>query len=203
MILTSLTHFLVSKGEITTVHHFDSKAEVENYIRERSIPAAFVWASWYMENQPTAMFRLDPEVGHYVFTLPCPPETKLPVLDCFTDFGKFVAPILHEPEKLQNRRVLAASQYISLQDMVRIYNESKPRSWKDAVYKVKSIDAEVIAIARKGSTEPSTLSTNFQMLSKVGYFGGECLEPSLAVSIHAEALVLPHEANFAVPCGSS
>jgi hypothetical protein len=52
----------MTKGKITTVHHFDSKAEVERYIRTLPIVSAFFMAGWYMQNHifwtPPKMVRL-------------------------------------------------------------------------------------------------------------------------------------------------
>jgi hypothetical protein len=40
----------MSGGDLTTVHHFDSKAEVEEYIRGLPIISAFFMAGHYMQN---------------------------------------------------------------------------------------------------------------------------------------------------------
>lgn len=41
----------MTNGEVTTVHHFDSKAEVEAYIRGLPIPSkVFFVPGWFMQN---------------------------------------------------------------------------------------------------------------------------------------------------------
>jgi hypothetical protein len=40
----------MSNGEITAAKHFDSKAEVETYIRTLNIQSMFFMAGWYMQN---------------------------------------------------------------------------------------------------------------------------------------------------------
>ena len=41
----------MSHGELTTVHHFDSKAEVEDYIRTLGFPSSvFFMPGWFMQN---------------------------------------------------------------------------------------------------------------------------------------------------------
>ena len=163
-----------SKGKVTSVHHFDSKAEVEEYIRGLNIPAAFVMAGWYMENQPKALFQLDSETNKYIFSLPCPPDTLLPVLDCSTDFGKFVTPILLEADRLCHERVLAATEYLSLEELVSIYNENKAKSWREAIYRVKG--------ATSLGSQLHDPRPDGGLFLATGYFGGASLEPSLAVS---------------------
>jgi hypothetical protein len=41
----------MTKGEVTKVHHFDSKAEVESYIRTIPFPSkVFFLPGWFMQN---------------------------------------------------------------------------------------------------------------------------------------------------------
>jgi uncharacterized protein YbjT (DUF2867 family) len=40
----------VSNGKLSKVHHFDTKAEVEKYIRSLNIPATFVNPGCFMAN---------------------------------------------------------------------------------------------------------------------------------------------------------
>jgi len=50
---------LMTKGKVTGVEHFDSKAEVETYIRGLNIKSLFFMAGWYMQNQ-LSIFRPKP-----------------------------------------------------------------------------------------------------------------------------------------------
>lgn len=102
-----------------------------------------MWAGWYMENMPRVMSKVDPTVNKYLLTLPCPPTTELPLIDCTVDFGKFVAPILHDPDQFRYRQVLAATEYVTLEDIVAVYNQCKPASWKSAVYEGKEPESWV------------------------------------------------------------
>lgn len=40
----------MTSGKLSNVHHFDSKAEVETYIRGLSIQSIFYMPAWYMQN---------------------------------------------------------------------------------------------------------------------------------------------------------
>lgn len=46
---------LMSSGTLTEVAHFDSKAEVEEYIRSLPILSSFFMAGWYMQNHLSYM----------------------------------------------------------------------------------------------------------------------------------------------------
>lgn len=57
LIWSSLPHISkISNGKFTRVYHFDSKAEVEIYIRRLPIKSVFYMAGFYMQNFQT-MFR--------------------------------------------------------------------------------------------------------------------------------------------------
>ncbi|KAK6212427.1 hypothetical protein LQW54_005201 [Pestalotiopsis sp. IQ-011] len=47
----------VSNGALPHVYHFDSKAKVEEYVRELGIPATFFMPRFYMPNIPGEMMR--------------------------------------------------------------------------------------------------------------------------------------------------
>lgn len=52
----------VSNGELVHMKHFDSKAEVEEYIRELGVPATFFYAGCYMSNFPGALQKVTPAI---------------------------------------------------------------------------------------------------------------------------------------------
>lgn len=54
LIWSSLPHISkITNGKVTKVHHFDSKAEVEIYIRDLPIKSVFYMAGFYMQNFKT------------------------------------------------------------------------------------------------------------------------------------------------------
>ena len=85
----------MTNGKITGMHHFDSKAKVEDYIREhvisKGVRAAFFVPAMYMQLSQT-MFKPQP-VGLTFFDL----VLRLAIwegevnLKCRTDNGAFVA----------------------------------------------------------------------------------------------------------------
>ena len=45
----------MTNGQITKMRHFDSKAEVEDYIKTLPINSVFYWAGFFMQNMQTLM----------------------------------------------------------------------------------------------------------------------------------------------------
>lgn len=75
-------------GRLSNVAYFDSKAEIEEYIRKSGIPATFVLAGFFMTNFLEALKKRGD-----VLTLewPVDPEkAKVPLLDVTEDTGKIV-----------------------------------------------------------------------------------------------------------------
>lgn len=73
-------------GRLANVAYFDSKAEIENYIRESGVSATFVLAGFFMSN----FLEVLKKKGD-VLTLewPVDPEkAKVPVVDVNEDTGK-------------------------------------------------------------------------------------------------------------------
>ncbi|RQM05851.1 hypothetical protein DH86_00002156, partial [Scytalidium sp. 3C] len=84
----------LSKGALTKVRHFDSKAHIEEYIRKIGIPATFFLPGFYMSNLPGGQFRPDGSSNQWTLALPIPTTSQIPLLDTAADTGKFVKGIL-------------------------------------------------------------------------------------------------------------
>lgn len=52
--------YSVGNGDFVHMKHFDSKAEVEEYVRELGIPATFFYAGTYMSNFVGALQKVFP-----------------------------------------------------------------------------------------------------------------------------------------------
>ena len=173
---------IASEGKVTTVHHWDGKAEVEEYIRGLGIAAAFVYAGWYMENFPKVVFKLDKEANKYKWSLPCPSTAELPLIDCINDFGKFVTPILLDSHGFNGQVILAAKEYVSLETVTSTYNQLKPTSWGEAEY-IRTQGESWVSVCQERYEEDVALITDHQLLSEYGYYGGKSLEPSVKVML--------------------
>ncbi|KAI1350048.1 hypothetical protein F5Y01DRAFT_165072 [Xylaria sp. FL0043] len=114
-------------GKITTMKHFDSKAEVETYIRTLEIKSAFFIPGWFMQNHLTMMRPKLESDGTYVLSLPWGPSTRLPLID-IRDTGKFIAPVLLEPEIYHGKRFTCATAFYTLTEMVDTWTKVTGRT---------------------------------------------------------------------------
>ncbi|EGS22458.1 uncharacterized protein CTHT_0019960 [Thermochaetoides thermophila DSM 1495] len=144
----SLEHFIwstlpnshaVSGGKFS-VPHFDGKASVDDYIREKE-PAllaktTFLWVTWYHTNYsfpvytpfkvPTAFADVHVQLGSWS------PETPISTIgDVRLNLGKFVRAAVEQPEKAANGAyVLAAVETISVEGLLKLWGETHGKKTK-------------------------------------------------------------------------
>ncbi|KAF2113833.1 hypothetical protein BDV96DRAFT_454072, partial [Lophiotrema nucula] len=106
----------VTNGKLHNLHHFDSKAMVEEYIRSLDLPASFVLPGYFMSNIPGS---IRPTGSHYSLSWLFKPTTQIPMLDVPTDFGKFVASCLADPSATQGKHTMAASGWFTPIDVCK------------------------------------------------------------------------------------
>jgi uncharacterized protein YbjT (DUF2867 family) len=75
-----------SKNVFTKVFHFDGKAHIEQYIRAIGLPATFVLAGSYMQNQ---FYTIRKAGDEYVLSLTAGDNMQFPLLDVASDYGNF------------------------------------------------------------------------------------------------------------------
>ncbi|KAI9734959.1 MAG: hypothetical protein M1834_002041 [Cirrosporium novae-zelandiae] len=177
--LFNVTKF--TNGKITGVHHFDSKALVEEYIRSIGIPATFFMPAMYMSSLAD-MIKPNPqsEQHEYVWMTPAAPNSKFALLDTVDDAGKFVKGILLNREKSLGKQVYAAGGYWTPEQVMKEFTEVKPNAGKGAHYAQLPEETFKGFLAMSGMPEP--VQNDFcEMLvyfDKYGYYGGAPLEES-------------------------
>lgn len=177
----------VSGGVYSKVYHFDSKADVEDYIRSLGIPATFYLPAVYMSNfVPTKSFRPSPNPPH-AFTLAFPIPTKekvMPLIWAEEDTGKFVKGILKHRDQLLGKRVLGAADYYSMEEMIQQFEEVKPEAGKgaQAVELTPEAFRGVLGMTGMPPLIAEELSQNFEMLAQCGYFDKADVKEDHAVS---------------------
>ena len=94
IIFSSLPHVAeATKGRLSHVPHFDSKANIEKYIRESGLGSTFVLPGYYMTNFTRMITK--GEDGVYQLSLPVDGKTaKFPLFDAAKDTGKNFDPPL-------------------------------------------------------------------------------------------------------------
>jgi uncharacterized protein YbjT (DUF2867 family) len=87
LIFSSLHHVTEeTKGRLTHVPHFDSKANVEKYIRASGVGCSFVLPGYYMSNFTQMLNRA--EDGSYQLFYPVGKQALFPLFDAAQDTGK-------------------------------------------------------------------------------------------------------------------
>jgi len=76
----------ITKGRLAHVTHFDSKANVEEYIRDIGVPATFFLAGYFMSN--LEMSLQVGEDGTLTWALPVGKDAKFPMIDVKRDTGR-------------------------------------------------------------------------------------------------------------------
>jgi uncharacterized protein YbjT (DUF2867 family) len=119
-IYSSLPHVgKISGGKYQHVEQFDSKAEVEEYIRTLPIKSAFFEPGSFMQNFGGMMAPHPIGDGTYTISNVVTPQTQLPLIEAAADTGKYVAAILAEPEKYEGKVLSAATKLYSFEDIVQ------------------------------------------------------------------------------------
>jgi len=76
----------VSGGKLSHVSHFDGKANIEKYIRDSGVPAAFVLPGFFMSNYIDFIKKNEDE--SYTYALPVSGDkARVPIFDAARDTG--------------------------------------------------------------------------------------------------------------------
>jgi len=130
-IWSSLPHVgKVSGGKYQHADHFDSKAEVEEYIRTLPIKSSFFAPGSFMQNFGGTMAPHPAGDGTYAISNVVTPQTQLPLIDAAADSGKWVAAILAEPEKYEGEVLSAATKLYSFEEIVQIISKETGKTVK-------------------------------------------------------------------------
>ncbi|KAH7021392.1 NmrA family transcriptional regulator [Microdochium trichocladiopsis] len=153
----------LTDGRVKTIHHFDSKAEVETYIRGLDIGSIFFAPGWFMSNHLES-FRPQP-VGNdtYILVLPWSSATRLPLIDV-RDTGKFLAPVLLNPKRYHGKSLTCATAYYSLAQMVEVWSKV---TGKTVMCKTLGVDIPFSEVPE----EHRPLLESLASIQELGYYG--------------------------------
>jgi len=88
----------LSGGKFSRVAFFDAKAEITEYAKHSGVPLSVVQAGYYATNLFEASYALKKQPdGSYVFGLPVPASTVVPVIDVAYDYGLYVRAAIEHP----------------------------------------------------------------------------------------------------------
>ncbi len=145
------------------MHHFDSKALVEQYINEVGQPASFVLPGYFLANVPGSI-KPTTDGNSYTLSQLFHPDTQIPMLDVPADFGKFVASCLAKPDTTIGKHVLAASAWITPLDVCA------------AVEKVTGKKCEFKEMRDEEWKGGQELLENMVMIKEWAYYGPDAKE---------------------------
>ncbi|KAI5477612.1 hypothetical protein MNV49_006099 [Pseudohyphozyma bogoriensis] len=162
----------ISGGKHSNVPQMEGKASITTYAKSSGIPLAVVSPGTYLSGFVTQMVpRKHTEDGPYVLALPAAPSTLLPVLDTERDYGAYVVEAVEVPGFGAGSEVLAASEYISLEDIATQWSEV---TGKTIVYQ-ELPDSVFVQFVPQGGEQFADM---FRFMQNFGYYGGKDLAPS-------------------------
>ncbi|CAF1294346.1 unnamed protein product [Didymodactylos carnosus] len=116
-----------SGGKISSCHHFTNKAKIRDYIREchPNLKTIYVEPAFYIQNwqSPLTGMTQRSSDGTIEFLLPLTKADTIVHQIDITDFGKIVAAILEDPEKLVNKEICACGEAIKFKDIARVFTQ--------------------------------------------------------------------------------
>ncbi|UKZ74694.1 hypothetical protein TrVFT333_002364 [Trichoderma virens FT-333] len=175
IIFSSLHHVTdETKGRLSHVPHFDSKANIERYIRASGLKCTFVLAGYYMSNF-TRMLNKSEDGSYQLFYPVDGKKAKFPLFDAAKDTGLFVKATLKNAESLQRQQVLAASDYYTAEEIVDIFSKV---TGKKAVFIKVTPEQYHASLPEAVALE---YLENQLFVEEPGYYLGESLEPSLSL----------------------
>lgn len=173
LIFSSLLHVTEeSNGRLKHVPHFDSKANVEKYIKSSGIKCAFVLPGFYMKNLTTMIRKGDDGVYQLVYPVDGN-KAKFPLFDAAKDTGLFVNAALKHEDTLNGKRILASCDYYTSEQIIETFS------------KVTGKKARFVQVTpeefRKSLPEniAQELLENLLFVEDPGYFLGASLDDSL------------------------
>lgn len=180
---------LDTSDSIRGANEFDSKAKIEEHIRNLDIPATFVFAGFYMSLfEPGQYLTRSREVeGNLKLELPVSAEnSQFPLIDTPRDFGKFVISAMLKRDSLLGANVYAAEGYYTLNQIADIVNGLEPSAGQRCYVKELS-DEEFLGSKPHSGTDAQEREMErlsmYQFLRQFGYYGGASLDSSHKVSI--------------------
>jgi uncharacterized protein YbjT (DUF2867 family) len=156
----------ISDGALRNVPHFDVKAEAELYIRRLPVRSAFFAPGSFMQNFMGQMKpRPDPEnEGEYVLANMLPVDARVPYID-ITETGKWVGPILQDPDRYEGKFFAAAEGFYTPVQMAQAISKVTGKT----VRHVQLPDEVAKGFFPEAFKE--ALYEMFVLLREYGYFG--------------------------------
>ncbi|KAM0270261.1 hypothetical protein ACHAQH_009482 [Verticillium albo-atrum] len=173
LLFSSLLHATKeTAGRLKHIYHFDQKADVEQYIRDKGIQSTFIIPGYFMSNYIAMQMLQKGEDGSYFLVYPACETAQFPLIDAEDDMGKYVAAVPRNPAAHYGKQVLAAEDYHT---PTRILSEFTEVTGKKATF--VPVDSETYK-----SFLPPTIAQellgNHLFIEEPGYYRGQSLDGS-------------------------
>ncbi|GLA07351.1 hypothetical protein AnigIFM60653_008582 [Aspergillus niger] len=159
-------------GRLKNVHHFDHKAQVEQYIRSLGVPATFVLPGYFMTNYTAVGLLRKGENGVWTVAYPVGKEAKFPLIDIAADMGKYVAASLKNRSETLGAQILVAEDYYT---PTRILEDFEQVTGQKTQF--VQVDSETYKSFIPGPMGLEMLE-NHLFIGNPGYFNGRSLNES-------------------------
>ncbi|KAL2870718.1 NmrA/HSCARG family protein [Aspergillus lucknowensis] len=148
------------------VDQFDSKAEVEEYIRGlRFKQSAFIAPGMFMQNLTRGMAPRKQDDGSYAIIGVNDPHVKIPLIETVADTGLYVVPLLKDPEGMNGRVMHAATGLYSFSEIAEIISRVSGET-----VKYVQIAGEVYAGFMK-EEQGARMVSMMRFVDNPGYYG--------------------------------
>ena len=166
LIYSTLSHTArISHNKYPGFESFESKAEVEDYIRGLRIRSAFFAPGNFMQNYSGGMAPRPVGDGTYAISGFVGPGTKLPCIDTLDDTGKYIGAILADPDAFEGKVLSAATDIWTYEEVAEAMSRASGKT-----VKYKQIPLEVWkGFLHKEMAE--NLTGMFQWIEEFGYYG--------------------------------
>ncbi|KAL7750520.1 hypothetical protein RI367_003855 [Sorochytrium milnesiophthora] len=125
----------LSGGRFSNVHHFTSKATVEERLLASGLPVSVFVPGVYMTNYfafPQMRPKKSEDGSHYELSTLIRGDVPLPLIDIARDTGLIVATMLEKRDQVLGKRIYGFSEYLTPRQMADVISDW---SGKKVVYK--------------------------------------------------------------------
>ena len=155
----------LSDGKFKHVDLFESKYDVEQYIRTLPIKASFFIPASFFQNYLTQSKPRPKGDGTYALFNIYGPNDKIPLIDIAADTGKWVVPMLADPEKYNGKGIACATKQYTMPEMAEAMTKATGKTVKHVQIPVEAFESYLPEGSRQMISEMS------QHIRDVGYYG--------------------------------
>ncbi|KAF8587069.1 NAD(P)-binding protein [Ramaria rubella] len=123
-IKAGVQHFVWSSLDHTEYRgaHWESKADVNDYLRASGLPSTSLFTSYYFENYTRQLPLIKNFDGTFTFPVELTPDIPIAVYSA-AETGAWVLAAFKNPEQWIGKEMRVASEFISARDMVKVITE--------------------------------------------------------------------------------